>query len=384
MAVQAPIKNEAKQTAIPASTQSKRHRPWWRTAAELLILPMVAIAGLEAYFNLTGVGLEEFLQPDTAMGCRHLADKRVVWRLEGFSDEKLSSAGLRDVEHTLAKTPGVTRIALLGDSATEALQVRLDRTYARLLEKQLKALGANVEVINFGCSSYSTGQEYLQLKNEVAQYKPDITIVMYNRGDNLENVRDPMSLKVEPRPYFYLDPATGALTQDSLILERNKDALTPNAVQSFLSKNSRIYGVFSQTNLALSINEALYHKIKSVVSKIGRKKQKNPSAPLYPPQDGWKVTSKLLSAMNETCQQSNNKLVVVCFPNVVQDPEYGRQIEAIKQQAQAEQFSYLDLTPTVRWHPNPLSLFVKYHFSNAGHELTSRELVKLLQANHLI
>lgn len=364
---------------------ARPHRPWWRIAAETVVFSALAVVTLECGFNLTGIGLSEFLQPDVEIGCRHIADKRVVWRMEGFSDEKLNKAGLRDVEHTIVKPPGVVRIALLGDSATEALQVRLERTYARLLEQKLKAEGANIEVLNFGCSSYSTGQEYLQLKNEVAQYKPDITILMYNRGDNLENVRNPSTLSGEPRPYFFLDQ-TGKLQQDNTLLDANHAALTQNAVQAFLSKHSRIYGVFSQANLALSINEALYHKIKSALGKLvpGQKKKNKQVAPAYPPQDGWRVTSSLISAMNQTCRESGNKLVVVCFPNVVQDKEYGLQIDAIKQLAATERFSYMDMTPTVRWDPNPMSLFVKYHFSDRGHAVTSEQIIKVLKTDRLI
>lgn len=366
-------------------TAIRRRRPWWQPVLETVALTAVAVVGLETYFNLTGVGLEEFLQPDPVMGCRHIPDKRVVWRLEGFSDEKINSAGLRDVEHQLAKPAGVTRIALLGDSATEALQVRLNNTYARALERRLRSAGANVEVINFGCSSYSTGQEYLQLKGEVAQYKPDITILMYNRGDNLENVRNPTSRAAEPRPYFYLD-STGKLQQDSTILDLNKKALTPNAVQAFLSKNSRIYGVFSQTNLALTINEPLYHKIKGFLGKFngGSKLSKQPLVAPYPVQDGWRVTSSLISAMNAQSHQDGSKFIVMCFPNIVQDKEYGKQIDAIKALSQTEHFSFLDLTPTVRWDPDPFSLFVKYHFSDRGHKMTTDQVIKLLSAEGMV
>lgn len=380
-----PSLKKAPETIGTKPPAARRHRPWWRSAIEFVVLFCVAVVGLEAGFNFAGCGLEEFLQPDTAMGCRHIPGKRVVWRLEGFSDEKLSSAGLRDLERPIAKPAGMLRIALLGDSATEALQVRLPRTYGQLLEKKLQAQGAKVEVINFGCSSYSTGQEYLQLKNDVAKYKPDITILMYNRGDNIENVRDPMTLKADPRPYFYLDQS-GNLQEDTAVLQANQSALTPNAVQSFLSRNSRIYGVFSQTNLALSINEALYHKIKGALNKLNpaQRKLKQKVAPAYPPQDGWLVTSKLISAMNAACKEQSTRFVVVCFPNVNNDKEYGQQIQAIKELSTRDGFSYLDLTPTVRWNPDPLSLFIKYHFSDSGHKLTAEELMKLLHTDHLI
>src|ERR1700687_5059060 len=104
---------------------------------------------------------------------------------------------MRDVEHTIAKPAGVYRIALLGDSATEGLQVPFDATYGREIERIYAAHGIKAEVLNFGCSGYSTGQEVLQFEREVAQYKPDLSILLYNRGDSMENIRKPWDLRTE-------------------------------------------------------------------------------------------------------------------------------------------------------------------------------------------
>jgi lysophospholipase L1-like esterase len=39
-----------------------------------------------------------------------------------------------------------------------------------------------------------------------------------------------------------------------------------------------------------------------------------------------------------------------------------------------------DLTPKFRWHPNPKSLFLKYHFSSAGHRFVAERIAEALPA----
>ncbi len=239
-------------TAVKTATTG---RAWWIRACEFIFLPVIALALVEGGLHLAGVGQQEFLQPDLTLGCRHIPGKLVIWRMEGFSSDRLSTAGLRDSEHTIAKPQGVTRIALLGDSATEGLQVPLADTYGKQLESLLNGKGPRkYEVINFAVSSFSNAQEYVQFKNEVAAYKPDITVVLTNGGDANLNVRFMSAYKAEAKPFFYLD-AQGNLQLDDGALQAQKSKLEPNAWMDFLRRNSCIYGVLSQTNLLLSINE---------------------------------------------------------------------------------------------------------------------------------
>ncbi len=123
------------------------------------------------------------------------------FRQEGFSRAKISSAGLRDVEHQVAKPAGVKRIAILGDSKTQALQVNIEDTFARLVENNLNGtdgkgkLGDShstkakqFETINFGMSSYGLVQYYVQFLSRVRQYSPDVTVVVYHIFDSTENL----------------------------------------------------------------------------------------------------------------------------------------------------------------------------------------------------
>src|SRR5882762_4573302 len=67
---------------------------------------------------------------------------------------RINSHGLRDRERSHNKPPGVLRIALLGNSFCEALQVPVEKTVGAELERLLNqcpaAAGREVEVINFG------------------------------------------------------------------------------------------------------------------------------------------------------------------------------------------------------------------------------------------
>lgn len=358
------------------------HRPWWRTTIEPCLLAILAIAVMEALFRFCGVGGQEFLEPDPVLGCRQIPNKQVTWRLEGYSNDTLSSTGRRDVEHNLTAAPGATRIAVLGDSATEGLQVSLKETYCRVLERLLNSGSkSSVEVMNFGCSSYSTGQQVLQFEQQVLQYHPQITVLLYVRGAALQNSYNPYKRAAEPRPYFYLD-GQGVLKQDDSILHEQAASMRPNPMLAFLRENSRIYGVFSQANLSLSIHEKLYNKIRGWIASLQAKLQPASKAGsqriLYPPPDVWPVTKALLHRLNEDCKANGSKLVVMVFPNTVGDPIQAQQTPDLEKFSKQEQFGLLDLTGAFKANPDPNSLFLQYHFSAAGHKLTAEQLVEYL------
>lgn len=357
------------------------HRPWWLSTLQFTGTLLLGVCVLESYFNFAGVGNEEFLQPDSTLGVKHIAGKRVTWRLEGYSNDFLSSQGLRDSEHAIAKPANTFRVALLGDSATEGMQVPLQDTYGKQLETLLsKTSQQNVEVINFGCSSYSNGQETLQLEQQVAQYKPDLVIMMYNRGDYIENIRDPNTLKAEPRPYFHMDDAGQNLLQDDTIMKFNAKGFEANPVLDALRRNSRIYGVLTHTNLALNLNEPLYAKTRNSILKLlpGAKEQfKHVQAP-YVIKDPWMVTQKVIERANNDCKNMGTKFMVVCFPNNVNETEYSKQIQSLAKQSAEQGFGYLDLTPDYIGS-NAKELFLKYHFSTAGHTVAARKIAEQIK-----
>ncbi len=364
------------QVHMPMTTVSVV-KPWWRLLLEWALYMTAAVVLLEVLFNVANVGNQELLKPDATLGCKHIAGKRVTWRMEGYSNDRISQAGLRDVDHTLAKAPDVTRIALLGDSATEGVQVPLEDTYARVLEGLLNDKSAGkkkYEVLNFGTSSYSTGQELLQYRHMVREYKPDVVAVLWCCGDVIENTLDPMKfeLKRRPtadlRPYFYFDDA-GKLQMDSSVMESNQEKFKPNPIIDFLRANSRIYGVLTQTNLALMINENGYRKVQSWYNRnFAPRYDWKVLPPKYDTQDKMAVTTELIKQFNQEVTRDGSKFLLLVFPNNVRADLLTQQAETLKKLSLAQGFELLDLTQSFHHHPCENTLFLDYHFSSAGHK----------------
>ncbi len=356
---------------------------WIARAGEFLVLLVIAVFVLETFFRFAGIGEQEFLQPDKQLGSRHIPGKLVTWRMEGYSHDNLSSTGLRDTEHLVAKAPGTTRIALLGDSSTEGMQVPLNDTYGKVLERLLNEHGQKYEVINFACSGYSTGQQLLQYERDVRQYHPDIVLLLYNRGDSIENVFVPGPTALsQPRPYFYLD-ANNQLQLDPAVLEACSSKLKPHPFWDYLKEHSRIYGVISATGLVLSINEHNYRKWMGWLTSLSNSLIKNdrPSTWTIPytKQNPDSVTEALLTKLNQDITADGAKFAMIIFPNVVQDPDLQRQQSLFEMLSHKSGFAFLDLTRPF-FDSDFHSYFLEYHFSSKGHNFVAHQLQPLIDA----
>jgi lysophospholipase L1-like esterase len=89
--------------------------------------------------------------------------------------------GFRDVDHAVAKPPGVYRIVVLGDSIAAGLHVdRYEDIFPPLLEKLLTEKGLKAEVINLAVSGYNTQQEVEMLAEKGLRYRPDLVLLAYS------------------------------------------------------------------------------------------------------------------------------------------------------------------------------------------------------------
>jgi len=352
-----------------------------------LVWLIVGVVILEIAFRITSIGEGESLEPSRTLGCVHMPGKMVTFRLEGYSHENLSSQRMRDVEHAIAKPAGVKRIAVLGDSTTEGLQVAMDETYARQLQNRLNASAVQnsrpdrFEVLNFGCASYSTGQERLLYQEQVRQFKPDTVVVLYNFGDSAENIFVPQSADhVTPRPYFHLEKVTEdstslKLVEDDSVLKMNAAVLQPNPIMDYIRRESRVFGVLSQQNLILSINEPLYTKIKRIIGKISFPGSVRHSTaiihPAYALPDAMQVTAKIFSELNSDVQKDGAQLIVVTFPNIGGDETFEKEEAALKETGRKQKFAVVSLTKAFLQTVDSSKLFLKYHFSKYGHAVVA-------------
>lgn len=131
-------------------------------------------------------------QPDEGYVHEKLPDSPRLYRPKpgavgtaGGDEFRINSLGMRDKEYAVEKPPGVTRIAILGDSFTFGNGVPEEATFAKVLEASLNASrdGTTYEVMNFGVKGYDTVQELATLREVALPLEPDLIVVAYYLND---------------------------------------------------------------------------------------------------------------------------------------------------------------------------------------------------------
>lgn len=85
--------------------------------------------------------------------------------------------------YSLSRQGDVARIAIIGDSYVEALQVPFDASFAELTEAGLRENGCPAEVYRFGITGAPLSQHLHVLENEVVDYAPDWLVILLIHND---------------------------------------------------------------------------------------------------------------------------------------------------------------------------------------------------------
>jgi hypothetical protein len=196
-------------------------RQWLKT---FLLIPVgIILAVLICEIGLWAFGIEypHFYEFEPVIGARLRPGLKGYWLKEGCGYVRINSDGLRDREYSLAKPPGTVRIAVLGDSFTEALQVNQDEGFCSVLERDLQKCdtlkGRRVEVLNFGVAGYGTAQELLTLRHRVWKYNPDVVLLEFTPGNDISD-NSPKLNDGQSYPFFVL--RNGKLVLDDSRLQR--------------------------------------------------------------------------------------------------------------------------------------------------------------------
>ena len=237
-----------------------------------LIWQMIALLCVEGVLAAAGLGEEELFAIDKDLGMTHMTDKSVTWRKEGYAHSYLNWDGLRESNVSLAKPAGTYRIALLGDSMVEGLQVPLEKTFGQELERRLTAkLGRPVQVINFGTSGYSTVQECILMKHKVFRYAPDMVLLGYDARDMFENWSTPDQSLANVRPYALKLPGQKLVIDNSSVTTWLK---TPRAKFltsiGWIRSHSRIWGMISAAETEAGFHNPIYATLMAICTQPGK------------------------------------------------------------------------------------------------------------------
>jgi len=320
-----------------------------RAFAKLLLVLFGLVIGsliAEIALRVSGYSYPEFYELDYSRGYALRPETQGWYRKEGEAYIQTNQDGLRDRDHSKTKPDNTVRIAVLGDSYTEALQVPQDQAFWAVMEKLLQDCptlnGKKVEVINFGVSGYGTAQELITLREDVWQYSPDLVLLAVTTNNDITDNSRALK-KTDEVPYFiYRD---GKLTLDDSFKSSRPFRLR----QAWFSRVGRWFKDHSRFVQAL--NEG-HHAFKILLASW-RQKLKNPptsvpqnqSEPVEPRtqelgidnqiylepadnvwNDAWRVTEDLIKQMASEVKARGAQFVVVTLsnpPQVVPDENFA-------------------------------------------------------------
>jgi len=160
-----------------------------------LLRLLLAIAGVllglavaEIGLRVSGIAPPEVRAYDPVRGWQLKPGAFGLQRSEGNAKVTINSDGFRGPEVTMAKPPGTIRVAVVGDSFTEAMHVPYEETFCAIVERELSQCsfgGQRVQVLDFGVSGYGTGQELLTLRQQVWRYSPDVVVLAFFAGNDV-------------------------------------------------------------------------------------------------------------------------------------------------------------------------------------------------------
>jgi hypothetical protein len=373
---------------------------------KLLLLSFGLLFGLlmsEIFLRVLGYSYPLFYTTDYDRGFALQPGIEGHYQREGESYVRINSEGLRDREHAKAKLAGTVRIAVLGDSFSEAMHVPIEQTFWSLLERKLQECnafpGKQVEVINFGVSGYGTAQELMTLRQKVWAYSPDLVVLAFTTYNDVYDNSRALS-RTEEVPYFVY--RNGELAYDASFRES----------RTYLQRDSKLNRLGRWLHNSLRVVQLVHYvqfvaKLKLTDWKNNRRlAAQNQTRPadgsaavrnaedigidnmiyIEPHDENWKeawhVTEGLVKQMHDDVVQKQARFLLVTLSNAIQvypDPvvrqRFLQHVGAdsifypnlrLKALAQREQIDFLDLAQPMQAYADQNKVFLHGFGSDLG------------------
>lgn len=317
--------------------------PRSRRAEALLLAASVAFALLlvEGGLRVAGFTFPSLYTRDAIRGGALRPGAAALYTVEGRSFVRVNSRGQRDRERTLAKPPGTLRVAVLGDSYAEALQLPMEQAFWAVIERELggcAALGGmTVEVLNFGVSGYGTAQELLTLRHVVPDYGPDVVLLAFLAGNDVGN--NSRALEQDPnRPYF--EYREGRLTLDRSF---RAGLLPPGLLRlrDFAGDlTNRVRLLQFAHYLARRPWRAEAPAVGGGEAGLAQEIYREPRTPEW--EEAWRVTEGLLGLLAQEAASQGARLLVATLPSPAQVAPDGAGREALERRLGVADLLYAD------------------------------------------
>ncbi|SRR5579875_1404006 len=284
----------------------------------------LAIAGVVAALVIAEVALRFLIvHPDF-----YIYDRYAGWTLNpgaaGWQHEEgrawlaINREGFRGPEITIRKPPSTIRIAVLGDSFTEAQQVDYPSIFCAVMQRKLgQCLKPKaVQVLDFGVDGYGTTQELVTLERRVWQFEPDAIVLAFFSGNDFRN--NSVVLEGDQcRPFFVLhngDIVPGGPFIDSAWFRFQ-------CMMRFESRHSRVIALLSRARVVIrdrwrARKSLARAKILGRELGISEAIYQEPTNQAW--RDAWEVTERQIALMNREVRSHHVPFLLVTLTNGIQ------------------------------------------------------------------
>jgi len=379
-----------------------------------LVSVLVALLIAEVGLRVVGYSYPFFYAPDARRAYSLIPDMQEWFRREGEAFISINSRGLRDREHADEKPANTIRIAVIGDSYTEAMQVSVEDAFWAVMRRQLESCaafeGKRIETINFGVAGYGTAQELITLRDHVWRYSPDIVLLAVTTSNDItDNSR---ALKKKDIPFFvYRD---GQLVLDDSFASSSEFRWRASWLNQTFRKirdSSRVIQAIHQSHGRLK--DYISTKRKRWVRGAGKNKNlrelgdelgvdnliyTEPGDATW--REAWAITEELITIMSREVEAHGARFVVATLSNGIQvhpDPEAraaflrrvgGNDIfypdKRIARLGERENIKVINLAPTLQVYAEQNQAFIhgfpgtlgNGHWNSLGHKLAGEILAE--------
>ena len=293
-----------------------------------IALIFIGVAGglviAELGLRLFGYYDPRFYVPDDEVGWALNPGVAGWFKDEGRSYFTVNSQGRHDSYVAVTKPPHTIRIAVLGDSFTEAKQVPIEQNFCSVIEHELPKCpaihGERVEVMNFGVQGYGTGQELITLRDRVWQYSPDIVaLAFYTSNDVLDN--SPTLGRTLARPFFVR--RNGKREVDNSFREirhYRKWVARQSSLGTWISDRLRIVQLIEEVRRAVTTHSFQPAIHRSSGWGLIAKENRYMYRPPFTPEIGtaWDTTEDLLDTMSREVKAHHALFLLVTLSNSLQ------------------------------------------------------------------
>jgi hypothetical protein len=220
------------------------------------------------------------------------------YKREGESYVRINGDGFRGPNFDKAKAPGVVRVAVIGDSYVEAIQVDEDKTFTAVMGRELADCpllkGKRVQAMNFGVDGYGTAQELITLQRKVWAYSPDIVVLAIFLGNDVRN--NSVVLEGDQcRPFWTYDGGQMKLTGPYI----DSPSFKLWCMARFDYRDLRLLDLFTNSWEIVKGGHGGPTAEQPAERAINYSIYKPPVEKSW--QDAWRVTEGLVAAVNDEC-----------------------------------------------------------------------------------